>query len=404
MSMTHEPYQRKSKVSKVQSLTARRRSDRARRQRQRASEQAARRRERQFRFRVRVVRCYRQLRAQLSERAAVERTLAHWQPREAHHFPLCAASIRQWHRRVGRADWTALYPRSQRPHTQPQAVDATTVSLIYTLRRVKGWGGHHIAAELRQRGLATVSGSTVYAVLRRLNLPIKAYALRGRYDGIAYQRYEKARPHDQWHLDWTQVVVGEGQTLYVWVMLDDYSRLVLGAEATLTLSSQWACAWVSTQVTRAGCPAEIVTDNSTLFVSPWLQSHSRFHQHLSTLGIAQRTIAPFYPQGNGKIEAWMATLRREVLDRRTFETQAELQAALDAFVRYYNHYRLHSALGWQPPITRYAGRRLSITGLGGLLGLEGMAADARWGVSECDPPIAITPFTAQNAFALACRS
>lgn len=52
---------------------------------------------RHFKFKVRVVRDYRRLREQMSERQAAERTLARWQPIHAWHFPLCLSSIRQWH-------------------------------------------------------------------------------------------------------------------------------------------------------------------------------------------------------------------------------------------------------------------------------------------------------------------
>lgn len=47
-------------------------------------------------------------------------------------------------------------------------------------------------------------------------------------------------------------------------------------------------------------------------------------------------------------------MKRECLNR-TFTTLEELQQALAAFVTYYNHFRLHSSLGYQPPVARYLG-------------------------------------------------
>jgi hypothetical protein len=94
--------QRKPKVNKVQTYNARRRADRARRARRRARAERREREQRQYQFRVKVVRHYRALREQVSERRAVELTLARWQPTRPEHFPLCASSIRQWHRRVER--------------------------------------------------------------------------------------------------------------------------------------------------------------------------------------------------------------------------------------------------------------------------------------------------------------
>jgi hypothetical protein len=47
-------------------------------------------------------------------------------------------------------------------------------------------------------------------------------------------------------------------------------------------------------------------------------------------------------------------VKHECLNR-TFATLEELKRALAEFVTYYNHFRLHSSLGYQPPVTRYLG-------------------------------------------------
>jgi hypothetical protein len=71
------------------------------------------------------------------------------------------------------------------------------VSLIFMLRTVLGWGGHRIARAMKARGIASVTGRTVYQVLARVGLSVKGYALKGRSEGIAYRRYEKQRPNQQ---------------------------------------------------------------------------------------------------------------------------------------------------------------------------------------------------------------
>ncbi len=127
---------------------------------------------------------------------------------------------------------------------------------------------------------------------------------------------------------------------------------------------------------------------------------AQFGQLLAAHGVLHRTSAPYYPQGNGKAEAFIQILTEELLTRHTFATLTELQAALDRYLTYYNNYRRHSAVGWQPPVTRYTGQAMTIKGLAGLLGLEPMAADPQWGLSYCDPPVAITARTASAAKAL----
>jgi len=64
-------------------------------------------------------------------------------------------------------------------------------------------------------------------------------------------------------------------------------------------------------------------------------------------------------------------------------------------------FRLHSSLGWQAPVTRYAGRLVAVRGLAGSLGLEPLAADPPWRPTAWDPPVEITPLTALASRALA---
>lgn len=396
---------RKAKVYKNHILAYRRQIDRARRARQRREQREhSHQRQRQFKFRVKVVRYYQQLRqAGVSEREAVVWTYEKYQPREAWHLPLSPSTIRNWVRQVKQAGghYHRLRPQSRRPHRISYQVSAQVVGIIFTWRHQFGWGGHRIAAELQRRGIAHLSGRTVYSLLDRLGLPVKPYALKGRSDGIAYRRYEKTRPNVQWHLDLKETHLADGTTVYIAILIDDHSRYVLAAVAGLAKTATWTATVVQQAVDRAGRPQEIVTDNGREFVSAWEGSLTPFGQRLLAWDIHHHSCAPYYPQGNGKAEAFIKTLTRELLSRHTFDTLADLQAALDQFLRYYNNYRGHSSLGWQAPVTRFAGRAVTVRGLAALPGLEPMAANPAWGSSYCDPPVIITPTTVENRNALA---
>jgi transposase InsO family protein len=400
MSIAQEPKRRKRKVSKAQTYNGRRQADRARRARRRNRTKRRQREQRQFRFRAKVVRTYRQLREQVPEKRAVAMTLARWQPTQAWHFPLCVSSIRQWHRTAEWEGLAALRPKSKRPHTIHYQVPELVVGIICTLRRLFGWGGHRMAAELKEREIGQVSGKTVYKVFERLGLPVKVYALKGRSDGIAYRRYEKDRPNAQWHIDLKHARLRDGSKVYICVIVDDYSRYALAAVAGTSATTEWVAQVAQATIRRCGKPEEMVSDNGREFVSVWEDSLTKFGHLLAQHGIEHLTCAPYYPQGNGKAEAFIKILTREVLTKHTFDSLDELQAALDRYLTYYNNYRLHSALGWKTPVSRYAGRAMTIRGLAGIPGIEPMAADPRWGESYCDPPIEVTPFTAHRATAL----
>ena len=311
MSISQEPKRRKGKVNKAQTYNGRRRADRARRAQRRARTEQRRIERRQFKFRVKVVRFYRQVRPQVSEKRAIELTLARWQPTQPWHFPLCASSIRQWQRIAEREGFAALKPKSKRPHTIHYQVPEVVVGVIFTLRRLFGWGGHRIAAELKERQIGQVSGRTVYKVFDRLGLPVKIYALQGRSDGIAYRRYEKDRPNAQWHIDLKHTTLSDGTKVYICILIDDYSRYALAAIAGTSATTEWVAQVARETIRRCGRPDEVVSDNGREFVSVWENVLTKFGQLLAEEGIEHLKCAPYYPQGNGKAEAFIKTLDHE---------------------------------------------------------------------------------------------
>jgi putative transposase len=386
---------RKKKVSKAQTLAARRRADKARREGNRAQAKRKRENQRAFKFRVKVVRLYRDLKRRMPEKAAVQMVLEKYGPQEEWHFKLSVSTIRRWHGLVGsQHNYAALRPQSTRPQTIHYQVPPLVVGIIFVLRRQLGWGGHRIAAELHRRGIWPVAGQTVYNIFNRLGLSVKTYALKGRSEGISYRRYEKKKPNQQWHIDLKQTKLSDGTTVYIGVLIDDYSRYALAAVAGFNKTGQWVTRVAQQAFTQAGQPTELVSDNGTEFASVWEESLTEFGKLLLEKDILHRTTAAYYPQGNGKAEAFIKNLDRELLRRQPFDSLEQLQAALDRYLVYYNNYRLHSGLGWQTPAARYTGCAISVTGLAQIPGLEPMAAQSTYGPAAADPPIPITPLTA----------
>lgn len=185
MSIAQEPKQRKPRHGKAQTYATRREVDRQRRAQRSPAARARARARQQFRFRCAVVRTYRAYRTQVPAQRALALTLARWPPRHPWHCPLCASSIRQWHRRVTQHGWGALRPQSTRPQRCTPAVPTHQELLICALRPLFGWGGQRIRAELAQRGLGRVSHTTIYKIFARRGLAVHRYAQRGRSAGLA---------------------------------------------------------------------------------------------------------------------------------------------------------------------------------------------------------------------------
>ena len=64
----------------------------------------------------------------------------------------------------------------------------------------------------------------------------------------------------------------------------------------------------------------------------------------------------YYPQTNGKLERYHQTIKRDV-NQVPYELPSDLDAAIAAFVSYYNYRRYHKALGNVTPSDVLKGRR-----------------------------------------------
>ena len=82
----------------------------------------------------------------------------------------------------------------------------------------------------------------------------------------------------------------------------------------------------------------LLSDNGPGYVS------RAFRDYLGMVGIRHILAAPFHPQTNGKLERYHQTLKRDV-NQLPYELPSDLEAAIAAFVSYYNYRRCHKALG-----------------------------------------------------------
>ena len=77
------------------------------------------------------------------------------------------------------------------------------------------------------------------------------------------------------------------------------------------------------------------------------------------MGIKHILAAPFHPQTNGKLERYHQSIKRDV-KQVPYEMPSALEAAIAAFVAYYNYRRYHKALANVTPADMLNGRREQI--------------------------------------------
>jgi len=77
-------------------------------------------------------------------------------------------------------------------------------------------------------------------------------------------------------------------------------------------------------------------------------------------GMTHVRTSPYYPQSNGKIEAWHKTVKATAIRPKQPASLDEARHVVAEFIAHYNDVRLHSSLGYVTPADKLAGRDQAI--------------------------------------------
>ena len=203
----------------------------------------------------------------------------------------------------------------------------------------------------------SVSESTVYRILRREGL-VKRPEMR-LAAGKEYNR-KTTGPHQMWATDASYSrVVGWGY-YYLITVMDDYSRFILAHRLQRDMTSDSLIEVGQEAVDRTGMDQVPIEDRTRLLSDNGPGYVSRaFRDYLGMVGIKHILATPFHPQTNGKLERYHQTLKRDV-NQLPYEMPSDPEAAIAAFVTYYNYKRYHKALGNVTPSDVPRGRRQEI--------------------------------------------
>jgi hypothetical protein len=164
---------------------------------------------------------------------------------------------------------------------------------------------------------------------------------------------------------WQMDVVGGVQLVDGWRAsivsgVDDHSRFVISARVVERATARPVCDALASAMRTYGVPREILTDNGKVFTGRFGPGTGEvlFDRICRENGIKHILTAPRSPTTTGKVERWHKTLRREFLNGKVFESIAEAQAHLDAWVHEYNFERRHQGIGAVVPWERF---RLAIS-------------------------------------------
>ncbi len=224
-------------------------------------------------------------------------------------------------------------------------------------RRAPELSCRQLAAWITDNQGFSVSESTVYRILRREGL-VKSPEMQLKA-GKEYHR-KTTGPNQMLATDASYFkVIGWGY-YYLMTVMDDFSRFILAHKLQRDMTSASFIEVVQEAVDRTGMNQVPITDRTRLLSDNGPGYVSRaFRDYLGMVGIGHILAAPFHPQTNGKLERYHQTLKRDV-NQLPYELPSDLEAAIVAFVSYYNYRRYHKALGNVTPSDVLRGRREDI--------------------------------------------
>ena len=201
-------------------------------------------------------------------------------------------------------------------------------------------GRHRVARLLRENGLHARRGRIG---ARRRSVPISR-----RVDIVdAVQRqFTVAAPNRLWFTDLTMIRTGEGW-LHAAVILDAYNREIIAWATDLkeTPRTAFTALREAIKIRRPKPGCVIHSDRGYQFTShDWNEIAT---QQSMIVSIGERKD----PRDNAVMESWFASFKNEELYPVGQPTsRANARARLLAYIWEYNTRRLHSSLGYQPPI------------------------------------------------------
>ena len=232
-------------------------------------------------------------------------------------------------------------------------VEAEEAQFIEIIRRIAGahpfWGYRRISAYLRTKCGICANRKRVRRIVRKLGLSVavKTHAAKR---AVTRSKPRPTRMNQWWGTDMTKFYVEHVGWVYLVVVLDWYTKRVLGYGVGLRPTTDL---WLRAlgQAVQIACPSgsrsyeiQLMSDNGSQPTS------QRYEKELETLGVIHVTTSYNNPKGNADTERFMKTFKEEVVWPNEFESFAEAATAVEGFIRFYNYDYPHSALGERSPI------------------------------------------------------
>lgn len=158
------------------------------------------------------------------------------------------------------------------------------------------------------------------------------------------RNFTAQRPNQTWVSDITYFRVG-GYWLYLCIILDLYSRRIIGFKISKNASTNLATATFRAAYEERGRPKDLTfhSDRGTQYTSKAMTAL------LQKCGVRQSFSATAKPHDNAVAETFFATFKKEEAYRREYTSENSFRKSVQRFIQFYNEVRPHRTLKYQTP-------------------------------------------------------
>ncbi len=220
----------------------------------------------------------------------------------------------------------------------------------------KVYGAPRIHADLRMKHGVRVGRKRVERLMRGAGLSGLSARKRGRTtirvpgvrvaDDLVERRFRPVAPNVLWIADVTYLRTWEGW-LYLAAVQDAYSRAIVGWSMAEHMRAELVVDALEMAVARRRPAPGLIhhSDQGSQYVS------LAFGQAARDAGIARSMGSKGSCFDNAVAESFFATLKKELVHRRSWPTRRELTSEVFEYVEaFYNRARRHSTLGYLSPM------------------------------------------------------